>query len=292
MMCKYPFIRTPEGLSREYLETSKTVRDNCTPFPCGKCLPCKINKSREWTNRLLLENMTSKDSLFLTLTYSDDYLPDQDALRPSHLTKFLKRLRRNNEPTKIRYFAVGEYGDRSWRPHYHLALYADNILHRHKLETTWGKGHIMSGDITPESARYLTGYVTKKITKQYTNGLQGRPEEFMRCSRHNGGLGRAAILQLAKTLKKNKYFSPRIIREIKHGHRTLPLGRYLTRQLATALSISDEQFAKETWDYQGELFDKYLTDDGHFLSNLINDTEGKRKSQEAKTKIYSSRRTI
>lgn len=91
--------------------------------PCGKCLECRVQRTRQWADRCVLEAKQYKDNYFVTLTYDDSHLPDKNSLNPKDLQDFMKRLRKRFKGIKIRFFACGEYGDISWRPHYHLLLF-------------------------------------------------------------------------------------------------------------------------------------------------------------------------
>lgn len=103
---------------------------------CGKCLGCRMDKSKEWANRCIMELQDHKDSYFLTLTYDKDHVPESCFPHPEtgdyqpslslckkDLQAFIKRLRKRVEPDRIRYFACGEYGDRFKRPHYHAIVF-------------------------------------------------------------------------------------------------------------------------------------------------------------------------
>lgn len=97
-------------------------------IPCGKCIACKMAKSKEWTTRICIESNYYKHLLFLTLTYDDYHLPPNNELSKSDLRNFIKRLRNS---ISFRYFACGEYGttDRSTkRPHYHMIILTDDDL--------------------------------------------------------------------------------------------------------------------------------------------------------------------
>jgi len=89
---------------------------------CGQCIHCRANRRREWVLRILLELEKHEFNTFLTLTYDDVHLPGDQSLQPKHLTDFFKRLRKKVE-YPIRYYAVGEYGEETERPHYHIALF-------------------------------------------------------------------------------------------------------------------------------------------------------------------------
>ena len=88
------------------------------PIPCGSCIGCRADKARAWSDRLQAElSITSKPSWFVTLTYDDDHLPSDRKLRKGDLQLFHKRMRKAFGP--FRFFACGEYGERTHRAHYH-----------------------------------------------------------------------------------------------------------------------------------------------------------------------------
>ena len=89
---------------------------------CGQCIHCRANRRREWVLRILLELEKHEFNTFLTLTYDDVHLPADQSLKTEHLTNFFKRLRYKVD-YPIRYYAVGEYGEETERPHYHVALF-------------------------------------------------------------------------------------------------------------------------------------------------------------------------
>lgn len=103
---------------------------------CGKCLGCRMDKSQEWANRCIMELQDHEDAYFLTLTYDNDHVPQSGyaipetgefqpslSLRKKDFQAFIKRLRKRVEPDRIRYFASGEYGDNTQRPHYHAIIF-------------------------------------------------------------------------------------------------------------------------------------------------------------------------
>lgn len=128
-------------------------------------------------------------SCFVTLTYRDAYecteeqlaaghhVPSDGSLHPSHLTKFLKRLRKKYGDRRIRYYAVGEYGEQLGRPHYHAILFnvdfSDKVEIREEegiylysseeLDSLWPYGFTTVGEANWETAAYCARYVMKKI---------------------------------------------------------------------------------------------------------------------------------
>jgi hypothetical protein len=146
------------------------------PLPCGKCLGCRLEKSRQWAVRMMYEAKLHENNSFITLTYSPDHLPSDSSLDKKHFQDFMKRLRKRLGK-KIRFFHCGEYGSKFRRPHYHAIIFGydfpDKEVHAYKdgnyiyksklLSEIWGKGFCTIGEVTLASAQYVARYVTKKI---------------------------------------------------------------------------------------------------------------------------------
>lgn len=176
-------------------------------FGCGQCAVCRINKSRLWQGRLLLESLTHKSSLFVTLTYSDEHEPENGFLSPGDLHAFLKKLRKK---ISFRYYAAGEYGEKFMRPHYHLVLFGDFKLqvknghyHVDVIAQCWKKGFIHIGELTHRSAAYITKYTLKNRWSKYDLDLAGLTPEFQRMSL-KPGIGAPAMKQIAEDLMSGK----------------------------------------------------------------------------------------
>lgn len=222
----------------------KPYRQAGQTYPCGQCLPCRFNRRRLWTHRILLEQRLHEFTSFATLTYSPEHYPSDGSLTPRHCSLWLKRLRERLGPARpIRYFLVGEYGDQTQRAHYHAALYGVASIETPLLESTWGMGMVHAGELTPDSAQYIAGYVTKKMTAADDVRLQGRHPEFARMSR-NPGLGAGAVGSLADAL--NDRFGAQLLAasrdvptSLNHGRKSLPLGRYIRGKLREEMGFSD-----------------------------------------------------
>lgn len=144
-------------------------------IPCGYCILCREEQARQQAVRITHEAMLYEESSFVTLTYNDTHLPPYGGLRYGDLQKFWKRLRKSRG--KMRYYAVGEYGDKSLRPHYHACIFGhafctDRIIVRTDpyllwtspaLEQAWGLGEVRVGALDFRTARYTASYVTKKL---------------------------------------------------------------------------------------------------------------------------------
>lgn len=152
--------------------------DKYIEVPCGTCVACRENRTRQWAFRMACELVTTKsknlDSYFLTLTYDDEHLPSDGKISKVDLVNFNKRLRASVGP--FRFFACGEYGDAYGRPHYHGIYFglmlSDVSYYKGKgcyslyesatLSRAWGKGLVLAGSVEMESAAYVAGYVDKK----------------------------------------------------------------------------------------------------------------------------------
>lgn len=205
-------------------------------FGCGQCLPCRINRRRVWTHRMMLEAYKHGDSCFVTLTYAPWCVPEGGNLVPKDVQLWLKRFREQFAPKKIRFYLVGEYGDDSQRPHYHVAIFGVGSYCKKVVCRTWSMGLVHVGQLTPESAGYICGYVTKKMTSKVDPRLNGRVPEFSRMS-NRPGVGAHAMKDVASALLSLPQIGsvvgaigdvPSVLR---HGNKKLPLGRYLSRRL-------------------------------------------------------------
>lgn len=165
---------------------------------CGKCVGCRNDRAQQWSTRIVHEASMYKQNCFVTLTYSDENLPDSYSVNITEIQKFMKRLRKHismeyNRNLKLyqwgdtpkpkkpicRYFAVGEYGSKTLRPHYHLIIFGydfpDKVLWRvtdrsHRcyrsdlLEKAWPFGQSEIGNVTEQSAGYVARYTLKKVS--------------------------------------------------------------------------------------------------------------------------------
>lgn len=132
--------------------------------PCGKCLACLSNKRQDWSFRLMQEYKRSKSAAFITLTYHPKFYPNS-GLSKRHFQLFMKRLRRNSTD-RLRYFAVGEYGGKTGRGHYHAIIF--NFVGDEKfLQSIWSLdgepiGIVHIGKVNEASVRYCTKYVIQR----------------------------------------------------------------------------------------------------------------------------------
>lgn len=183
MVCYYPLLGFraknpgPSGKRAIVFNPAHGYEDLPLEVPCGQCIGCRLEKSRQWALRCMHEASLHRDNCFLTLTYSDENLPDHNSLELRHFQLFMKRLRKAYGKG-IRFFHCGEYGDKNGRPHYHAIIFnfdfADkklwsvrdgNRLYTSEiLSNLWPAGFSTIGDVTFESAAYVARYCMKKVT--------------------------------------------------------------------------------------------------------------------------------
>lgn len=165
-------------------------------IPCGQCIGCRLERSRQWAIRAVHESQLHDQNCFITLTYSDDHLPPGATLVKRDVQLFLKRLRKARGSFRTLY--CGEYGETTQRPHYHALLFgldfndkqplkrtgSDEMIYSSaQLDKVWGLGHCSVGALTFESAAYVARYVVKKITGDAAEAhYAGRLPEFMQPS--------------------------------------------------------------------------------------------------------------
>lgn len=129
---------------------------------------CLQAKRQEWAFRLQQEWKIASSAYFLTLTYDDDNLPYSDnhpTLNKRDLQLFMKRLRKKQakiSPKPLRFYACGEYGTKTNRPHYHMILFNLSVRLKDKIQETWNLGNVMVGTVTGASIAYTTKYCITK----------------------------------------------------------------------------------------------------------------------------------
>lgn len=169
--------------------------------PCGQCVGCRLERSRQWAIRCIHEASLYENNCFITLTFSDEHLPSDRSLDVAHFQKFMKRLRKKYGEG-IRFFHCGEYGEEFGRPHYHAILFNfdfdDKYHHKdlpsgfpiyrsESLEQLWPFGYSSIGGVTFDSAAYVARYIMKKVTgDEADDHYQGRKPEYTTMSRRPG----------------------------------------------------------------------------------------------------------
>lgn len=199
-------------------------------LPCGKCIGCKMERSRGWAIRCVHEGKMHSENCFLTLTYDNDHLPSNGTLIVRDLQLFWKRLHNRLLRSRgygIRFFSCGEYGDQSQRPHYHGLVFgympSDRKLYSRSehgelwssvfLDELWGKGAVRIGELNYKTAHYVARYVLKKVDgKKREDGhylvydadgvVSERVPEFALMSR-NPGIGAPYYAKYGAEIRKH-----------------------------------------------------------------------------------------
>lgn len=171
-------------------------------LPCGRCMGCRLEHSRQWAIRCMHESAMHEENVFLTVTYDDKSLPSGGTLVREHPQLFLKRLRDAVSPKRFRFYGCGEYGERSARPHYHFILFGidfpdkrfykmansgEKLFNSEFIYKYWDYGFNVLGDVTFDSCAYVARYVTSKISGDPAEAhYAGRLPEFSMMSRRPG----------------------------------------------------------------------------------------------------------
>lgn len=162
--------------------------DDPINIACGRCVGCRLKRSRDWAIRCMHESSLYEYNSFITLTFSRDGLHRRNSelegyddryhpvgVHVRDLQLFFKRFRKR-VGSRIRFYAVGEYGTKYNRPHYHACIFNYDFLDKKlfairnglklytssTLEALWPYGFSSVGSLTFESAAYVARYIMKK----------------------------------------------------------------------------------------------------------------------------------
>lgn len=239
--------------------------------PCGKCIECLRSRQRSWSFRLLQEAKVSESVCFITLTYDETpYSPNGfPTLMKEDFQKFMKRLRKRitdnylsygyktklQSPT-IKYYACGEYGTQTYRPHYHAILFNLPLEHTRDsslIESTWGKGIVHIGSGNELTFNYVAKYIMKSTWKIDTiidtdTGevfADDRQKEFSLMSKRLG----ANFLTPAMT----EFLKSRLETYVKINGYAYPLPRYYKDRVFTVrekkiMADAAAEAAEITWE--------------------------------------------
>lgn len=134
--------------------------------PCGKCPNCLKGRVSGWSFRIMQESKKAISAHFITLTYEKPKITKNGFMNlcKRDLQLFLKRLRfaqdkkYGKHAPRIKYYAAGEYGGRTKRPHYHIILLNADIM---LISPAWELGHVHYGKLSPASVGYTLKYISK-----------------------------------------------------------------------------------------------------------------------------------
>jgi hypothetical protein len=214
--------------------------------PCGKCLGCRIARTQEWSLRIWHE-LSSFEHVgnFTTLTYDDESNPGGSLVKED-LQKFLKRLRKALDGRKIKYFACGEYGDNTFRPHYHLILLGVDFFGEDvkKVKCCWPFGFVKVYPLNQTRINYVTKYITKKLFgREATKEVYG--ENLPPFQLQSQGLGLRFALENEEQIRRNLLVTM-------YGKKA-GLPRYYRKKL----QIRASEFAEKQKEKQDELYEYF-----------------------------------
>lgn len=167
--------------------------------PCGKCLSCLKDKKNAWAFRMYWEAKNAKTCYFITLTYKPECMPKAGGglgreakigtLKKKDLHTFLASMKRiqyrwfeeqglEQPDYRLKYYAVGEYGSKTQRPHYHIIFFNLRPEMIDRIENVWKKGHHHVGTGEKASMQYTAKYLIDK-DERYLNQPIDKPFSCM-----------------------------------------------------------------------------------------------------------------
>ena len=178
MTCFKPVTayRTADGIT--FYESRREESLYQIQIPCRQCIGCRLDKAQDWATRCMHESKLHPQNCFITLTYADEHLPEDNGLHHEHFQKFMKRLRKHFKGVQISYYMAGEYGTEGGRPHYHALIFGVNFDFDKKafnkgpsghtnftsvtLEKLWPFGIATIGPVTYDTCNYTARYIMEK----------------------------------------------------------------------------------------------------------------------------------
>lgn len=291
MLCKSPYMIGP------------------LPCACGRCMPCRVNKKRNWAMRLELELTHHKEACVVTLTYNDLNLPDGGSLEKTDAQLWLKSFRKVLAPLKIRFFLAGEYGTKTKRPHFHAIIFGISALvaggadgRSGLVAKTWKRGYVYVDKCSKEAIAYVAGYVTKKLgtTERESGGLK---PEFIRMSLRPG-IGAKSAKNIARALSSDVGLESikahgDVPFTLRLGSKNVSIGRYLRGKIRNELFLPTEAPAAKTKAYWQEMWtlrkkaeSDPLRKASSFKDYLVDMNAQKINNLEARTKIFADNDTF
>lgn len=153
------FLTDPYFSNHSYPDCLFPIMVNGRLVPCGKCRLCLLNTKKEYVLRCSLENAYHKLGYFVTLTFDNVHLSKNETSY-FYFQNFLKRLRKK---AKLRYFGCFEYGEKTYRPHFHAIIWTDGNITSDDICNAWWQGFADVRFVTDANIRYVVGYCGKKF---------------------------------------------------------------------------------------------------------------------------------
>lgn len=185
------YLPNPTGKHSLVFSPRKGSKSTFMHVPCGQCIECRLEKSRQWALRCQKEAELYDANCVVTLTYDQANLPKNGSIQNEDVQLFMKRLRERMRGSTmvidkdgkatwpIRSYGCAEYGEKWGRPHYHIILFNLDFPDKTEdpemdpgeykyyvsetLDQLWDMGKTQIMDLNFETAAYVARYVTKKI---------------------------------------------------------------------------------------------------------------------------------
>lgn len=270
------------------------------PADCGKCLKCLMKRKAQWSFRMVEEQRNSFSSYFVTLTYNDEYVPYGDSghtINKNDHFNFIKELKRLETPKlmdkrkqisneelkriktrtrefgKLKYYGVSEYGDRTYRPHWHYILF--NVRDIGNINNAWPYGIVQVDECNVNTIDYVLKYMLKEQKDAKADGRQ------VEVSFMSKGLG----LSVADESFINYINEPRGNQVVNSRGSKIPLPRYYRKKLLSEeVRIVKNQYIAEEMAKQEQKQDQEWIDRGY------NPYQKRREAKEVRNHLLKIRK--
>lgn len=278
------------GLAQSPLQLKSTKMQCFTPFrvrnkskdhnnqnlmvnvPCGKCLACKKRRASHWSFRLNEEAKSSSSACFITLTYENAPISENGfrTLDKRDFQLFLKRLRKTCPTNKLKYYACGEYGTQTHRPHYHAIIFnlpKSLISNPQKIADTWQNGHIHLANNNQLTINYVVGYMTKSNFTRFNN-QDDRLPEFSLMSKKMG-------LGYLTEAMKNYYKKREIFCIVRESGQIISMPRYYKEKIFEKKQLKEmyKKYIEEQETNFEEMFNSAKDEHEHYKNIIRRDNK-------------------
>lgn len=238
--------------------------------PCRTCPTCRSSRVSEWTQRLKYEFNHCSSASFVTLTYDDIHLEYEfndrslpPSLRRRTFHRYIDSLRHwcQREVSKnsqkifygvnphFTYFACGEYGSDTNRPHYHVIIFGMNFQTCRKIfKTTWKYGNV---DVRPAQVgaiRYVLKYMHKQVFGKMIDDIYTSHYVEPPFFSFTPGIGSGLYSSHQYEISKYGWFT--------NGAKKLFPNRYYSNKLSSFSDFSVKRRMRYLRDYEDENWQK------------------------------------
>lgn len=250
--------------------------------------------------------MIGKDGSFITLTYNEEFRPVNGTVVKRHLQLFVKRLRKYLEPLRIKYYGVGEYGEKTGRPHYHIIVIGwkpdpkdcyrpdrKRIVSK-EIEQIWTYGNNTVGSADREAVQYVVGYVRKKLSGDLGDNEYKATGRIPPFALQSLGLGKDYALAHKEQI---------LNRGVTRNGTQVGVPRYYLKKLLEKDSPEELEYKTRIYEREKSKLEKYgdvykdfydrphildREDDDEYWRARWSDTERRSKAMEARQKLFNS----